>query len=383
VNKNKIMTKNHYEVLGISKTATPEEIKKAYMKLAMQYHPDKNLNNKAEAEKKFKEINASYEVLSDPQKKKHYDTYGSENPFNSSNSGQGGQYGGFEDLFSQFFNQGGEDFFGQSKQRKKKRSHISPKNGHDVEIGLTITLKESFTGTKQKVTYSRFKECTDCKGMCGAKGEAASECPQCKGTGAISSQQGWMTVQYECNKCNGDGFTIKNPCISCKGSGRIRVNEETTVVIPAGIDTGNILRLSELGDAGIYGGQYGNLMLAIQVQKDKTFIRQENDLLSTLQLPYPHLVFGCEILVKLIDDSEELLKIPSGCAVGEKIIIKNKGFFKAGTKTRGNFVVTVTCDIPKNISAEAEKNLKEFSANLEIDTKKPDGFLSGFFKKLF
>ena len=379
------MTKNYYDVLGVSKSATAEEIKKAYMKLAMQHHPDKNLNNKEEAEKKFKEINAAYETLSDTQKKKHYDTYGSDSPYTQSSNSRGReQQGGFEDFFSQFFTNGSaEDFFGGGTQKKRKRSQISAKNGHDVEIGLTITLKESFTGTKQKVNYSRFKECIDCKGMCGTKGEKASECSQCKGTGTISSQQGWMTVQYECNKCNGEGFNIKNPCATCKGSGRTRINEETIVVIPAGIDTGNVLRLSELGDAGVYGGQYGNLMIAVQVQKDRTFTRLENDLLSTLQLPYPHLVFGCEILVKLIDDSEELLKIPAGCMVGEKIIIKNKGFFKAGSKTRGNFVVTVTCDIPKNISIDAEKNLKEYAANLEIDNKKSDGFLSGFFKKLF
>lgn len=378
------MAKNYYDILGVSKNATAEEIKKAYMKLAMQHHPDKNLNNKEEAEKKFKEINAAYETLSDTQKKSDYDTYGGENPYANQGGGRGRhQSGVFEDLFSQFFSEGGADIFGQGKQKQKKRSQINPKNGHDVEIGLTITLKEAFTGTKQKVSYSRFKSCVDCKGMCGAKGEKLSECSVCKGTGVIASQQGWMTVQYECSKCNGEGLTIKNHCLTCKGSGRIRITEETVVVIPAGIDTGNILKLSELGDAGIYGGQYGNLMIGIQVQKDKTFTRNGNDLLSTLQLPYPHLVFGCEILVKLIDDSEELLKIPGGCAVGETIMIKNKGFFKAGSKTRGNFVVTVTCNIPKDLSNEAAINLKEYAANLEIDNKKSDGFLSGFFKKLF
>ncbi len=385
MNKNKIMAKNYYDVLGVSKDASPEEIKKAYMKLAMQHHPDKNLNNKIESEKKFKEINEAYETLSDSQKKKNYDTYGnSDNPFNNAGGGRGGRQntGSFEDLFSFFTEGGGEDIFG-ARQKQKKRSQISPKNGHDVEIGLTITLKESFTGTKQKVNYSRFQSCSECKGMCGEKGEKPSECTQCKGTGVMTSQQGWMSVQYECNKCDGEGFNIKNTCKQCKGSGRIRINEETLVIIPAGIDTGNILRIYEMGDAGIYGGNYGNLMVAIQVQKDKTFSRSENDLLSTLQLPYPHLVFGCEILVKLIDDSEELLKIPSGCAVGEKIVIKNKGFFKAGSKTRGHFIVTVTCDIPKNLSINAENNLKEYATNLEINSKKTDGFLSGFFKKLF
>jgi molecular chaperone DnaJ len=375
------MTKNYYDILGVNKTATQDEIKKAYMKLAMQHHPDKNLNNKEAAEKKFKEINSAYETLSDPQKRQYYDMTGTEGTGRQGAGGNQG-FGGFEDIFSHFFNQEG-DIFNTGKQKQKKKGHITPKNGHDVEIGLTISLKESYTGTKQKVSYSRFKDCGDCKGMCSANGEKPAECGQCRGTGAVTSQQGWMTVQYECNKCNGDGYTIKNPCATCHGSGRIKTSEETTIVVPAGIATGNVMRLSQLGDAGIYGGAYGNLMVAIQVQKDTTFERLNNDLLSTLKLPYPHLVLGCEILVKLIDDSEELLKIPRGCMVGEKITIKNKGFSKPGEKTRGSFIITITCDIPKNISEEAEKNLKDYATNLEISDKKSEGFLSGFFKKLF
>lgn len=375
------MTKNFYDILGVSKTASPEEIKKAYMKLAMQYHPDKNLNNKEEAEKKFKEINEAYDILSDPKKKQQYDTTGTTG--NYGNPGQGYSGTGFDDIFSQFSDIfGGGDIFGH-KQSKKKKSQLTPKNGHEVEIGLTISLKEAFSGTKQKIEYSRFVECSDCNGYCGEKNEKPIECTQCKGSGTMGVNQGWITMQCECNKCNGEGIIIKNSCKTCHGSGRIRKTQETTVSIPAGVESGNVLRVPALGDSGIYGGSYGNLLIAISVQSDKTFSRRDNDLESTIKLPYPHLVFGCEILIKSIDDSEETIKIPSGCQINEKIIIKNKGFFRVGSKVRGNFIVSVICDIPKKLSDEATEVLKIFSTKLEVNEKKSEGFLSGFFKKLF
>lgn len=379
------MSKNYYEILGVSKTATIEEIKAAYKKLALQYHPDRNINNKEEAEKKFKEINAAYDVLSDSQKRNEYDVTGG-NSYGQGGYGKHQSYGGaggFEDFFSQFF--GESDVFGQAKQKKhKKKTHMTPKNGHDVEIGITITLKEAFTGTKQKVQYSRFKTCSDCNGTCGLKGEKPIECSQCGGSGVMSSQQSIFSVQFECSHCGGEGLVVKHNCTTCKGSGRIRVTEETTIAIPAGIETGNVLSISDFGDSGIYGGRYGNLMIAVRVQADQTFNRDGNDLFSILKLPYPHLVFGCEILIKSIDDSEELLKIPTGSQVGDKITIKGKGFSKPGSKTKGNFVITLTCDIPRSLSSEAEQNLKEYATNLEIQEKKgSDGFLSGFFKKLF
>jgi molecular chaperone DnaJ len=371
--------KNYYDILGVSKNATSDEIRAAYKKLALKYHPDRNLNNQAEAEEKFKEIQAAYECLSDPAKKQSYDTYGSENPY-----GQGGRHqhaGGFEDVFSQMF--GGADIFG-TKREKKKKSALSPRAGHDVEISITISLKESFIGIKQKVEYSRFIQCAACKGMCCAAGEKPTECAKCHGTGYTSMNQGgFFSVQYECSACNGEGLVIKNGCSACRGTGRQRVQESTPIVIPAGVEKGNILKLNGLGDAGIFGGGSGNLLVAINVQNDMTFTRDGNNLCSTLKLPYPHLVLGCEIIIKSIDDSEELLKIPAGSQVNDTIVIKGKGFSKPGVKTRGNFIVTLICDIPKVLSAEAEKHLKDYAATLKSEEKKQDGFLSGFFKKLF
>lgn len=375
------MKKNFYDILGVSKTATQDEIKKAYMKLAMQYHPDKNINNKEEAEKKFKEINEANDILSDPKKRQQYDTFGHTNGMGGSQRSQGGS--GFEDIFSQFSDIFGGDIFGQKQSKKNKKNQLDPKNGHNIEIGLTISLKEAFSGTKQRIEYSRFVKCSDCNGMCAEKGEKPSECTQCKGSGSIAVNQGWISMQYECNKCNGEGLIITNPCKTCRGSGRIRKSEITTISIPNGVESGTILPIPNMGDAGIYGGEYGDLLIAIKVQIDKIFTRRDADLESIIQLSYPHLVFGCEIMIRSIDDSEELLKIPTGCAVGEKIIIKNKGFFKIGTKNRGNFIITVTCDIPKKLSPQASEDLKKFSCHLDDSEKKSEGFLSGFFKKLF
>lgn len=376
--------KNYYDILEIPKTATADEIRSAYKKLALKYHPDKNLNNQAEAEAKFKEIQTAYECLSDPAKKKSYDTYGSESHFRQG----GGQYsngfgsGGFEDIFSQVF--GGADIFGQKKQKQKK-GQLSPRAGHDVEISITISLKESYIGIKQKVEYSRFIQCSSCNGMCCAAGEKLAECTKCNGTGYASMNQGgFFSVQYECSACNGEGFIIKNGCVACKGTGRKRITESTQISIPAGVEKGNILKLNDLGDAGIFGGQSGNLLVAINVQKDNTFTREGNNLRSTIKLQYPYLVMGCEIVIKLINDSEETIKVPAGSQVNDIITIKGKGFSRPGSRIKGDCIISLMCDIPKNISNEAEKHLKDYASNLKLEDKKPqDGFLSGLFKNFF
>ncbi len=376
--------KKFYEILEISETASQEEIKKAYLKLAAKHHPDRNATNKEVAEAKFKEINVAYEILSDPKKREQYDRTGSSDGFGA-DTGGGRRYSGagmeFEQVFADLF--GGADIFGSRAARKTKRTSFAAKNGHDVEIALTITFKESYTGAKQKVEYSRFVVCEHCQGTCSEKDEKPIECQQCKGYGAVDVASGWASISYDCNVCQGQGLRIKNPCAPCRGSGRVRKQEELEISVPAGVETGNILRIEKKGDAGVYKGQYGNLLVAINIQKDKIFSRRDYDLESTLKVPYPHLVLGCEIMVKLIDDSEELLKIPAGCQIGERIVIKQKGFQKIGSKMRGNFVITVTCDIPKKLSDQGVSRLREYAAVIEVEEKKSEGFLSGLFKKFF
>jgi molecular chaperone DnaJ len=385
--------RDFYEVLGVSKNATEAEIKSAYLKLAMKYHPDKNLNNKEEAEKKFKEVGEAYEVLSSPEKKRVYDQLGSDGYERNKNNG-GFNYEGFnsaggssfEDLFSHFSEMFGSDIFEDGRRSKKKKKQFSPKSGQDIQINLTISLKDSFTGIKEKISYEKFSICIDCKNTGAENGILTTDiCSKCNGSGQINVNQGWISFVQPCTKCNGEGVFLKNPCKKCKGTSRIQKREETTVFIPAGIDNGNILRVSGAGDSGIFGGENGDLLININVQKDKTFFRSGDNIESSIKIPYPHLVFGCEIVVKNIDDSEHILKVPAGCQVNEKLSIKGKGFSKVnGGRGNGDFIITMICDIPKNTSEKGKEYLKKYSEELEINkNQKNEGFLSGFFKNLF
>lgn len=383
--------KDFYEVLGVAKNATDSEIKSAYLKLAMKYHPDKNKENKEEAEKKFKEIVEAYEVLSDQEKRKRYDQLGAEAYTQSTQGGYGSGQGfsGFEDIFSQFANMFGEGVFGNGgfggKRSSKQKTGFSPRNGHDVESEIKISLKESFTGTKESIKINRFISCEKCKGSGSEKGTTPEKCQTCKGTGSMNFQQGWIVVSQECNVCNGEGLVIKDPCRECRGAKRVRKSENINITIPAGINNGDLLRVSKYGDVGIHGGDSGDLLVRVYVMEDKTYKRVGDNLESTIKVPYPHLVFGCEIVVNTIDGTTEAIKINEGCQVGERIIIKNKGFNKLKSRGKGDFIVTITCDIPKKLSKKAAENLKNYSEEIGVTKTEKDseGFLSGFFKNLF
>lgn len=373
--------KSYYDVLGLAKTASAEEIKVAYRKLAMKYHPDRNPDNK-EAEEKFKEASQAYEVLSDPQKRQQYDQVGHANY--EQMGGMGGHPGGMnmDDIFEQFGDIFGDIFTGGGQRRRRSRATgPEPKKGHDLYKEIEISLKDAFLGAKQEISYYRFFTCETCNGKGMKEGTSVSKCSACDGAGQIQFRQGFFMYSQTCGTCGGEGYTIANPCSSCKGQSRKQQYDKFTINIPRGIFDGAELRIAGKGDAGVYGGPAGDLFIKVNVIEDKKFHRQEDDLVCSVMLTYPQLVLGSQIEIESIDGTKETIKIPKACPVGEKIIIPGKGFYKVRGNARGNLVIITQCHIPRNISADAKKELMEYSQIIGTDTSNQGSSIAGFFKK--
>ena len=374
---------NYYDVLGVSKTATLDEIKKAYRKLAMKHHPDRNPGNK-DAEESFKKAAEAYEVLSDEKKRTTYDQHGHTG---YQNMNQGGPQMDMDDIFKHFgdmFGSGGinfDDIFNQKSARRKKTGP-TPQRGHDVIHELTVTLKDAYLGAKQEIAYYHAFACTDCNHQ-GFKNKTDVEsCAQCKGSGQIRYQQGFFAVAQPCYACQGHGFIIKTPCSACKGQSRKQEFERFSVNIPAGIFDGAELRIAQKGDAGLYGGPAGDLYIKIKITPDKKFQRIENDLVCHLMLTYPQLVLGCQMEIENIDGTKITIKIPKGCSVGEKIMIAGKGFAKLKGYGTGNLIIITECYIPKKLSPEQKDAIDLLSTKLGADVSdNQDGFIRSIFKK--
>ena len=373
--------RDYYEVLGLSKSADVAEIKKAYRKLAMKYHPDRNPGNK-EAEEKFKEAAEAYEVLSDQQKRAQYDQFG--------HSGYQNMHGGghnmnMDDIFKNFGDIfGGFDFgdiFNQGRQQRKK-SGPTPQRGHDLAQEITISLKESYLGTTKEISYYHAFACSECNHQ-GYKNKAdLHACTTCKGSGQVRFQQGFFAISQACSSCQGQGYTINNPCTFCKGQSRKQEFERVEVKIPKGIFDGAELRMAGKGDAGVFGGPSGDLFLKIKITPDSAFKRVENDLVCNLMLTYPQLVLGSQVEIKHIDGSKITIKVPKGCPVGEKIIIPGKGFEKIRGYGTGNLVIVTQCHIPKKLNSEQKSLLQKYSEKIGTNVSdNKDGFLTGLFKK--
>jgi len=368
--------RDYYDILGVTRTASAEEIKSAYRKLALKYHPDRNPDDKA-SEEKFKEAAEAYEVLSDATKRRSYDQFGHEAQNMGSGMGNGG-FGGMnmDDIFEAF-----GDIFGGHQRHQRRANGPEPMRGHDLTKEISISLKDAFLGTKKEISYYHFFSCDTCKGKGAQPGTTIQSCVACKGMGQIQYRQGFFMYAQTCSTCAGQGYTIPSPCPDCKGQSRIQKYDKFTVTIPQGIYDGAELRIVGKGDAGVYGGPAGDLFLKIKVEPDKKFTRAGNDLVCRIMLTYPQLVLGCQIEIESIDDTKETIKIPKGCPVGEKIIMPGKGFYKLRTTTRGNLVIITECHIPKKLSKEAKELLNAYSEQIGTDTQSTPGFISGLFKK--
>ena len=356
--------RDFYEVLGVSKGASDDEIKKAYKKLAKQYHPDLNPDN-AEAEEKFKEANEAYSVLSDADKRQAYDQFGHAGVDSSYGGGAGG-YGGFTnvdfgdlgDIFGSFFGGG----FGSSSSRR--RSSAIP--GDDINVKLTLSFEEAVFGCSKSIKINRNETCSDCNGSGAAKGTTPETCSACRGTGRVKSVSqtvfGAISTERTCSACYGSGKIIKETCKVCGGKGLTRKERVINVTIPAGINSGQTIYLADQGDHGLKGGQNGRLNVNITVKPHPIFVRREFNLYCDIYITLIQACLGCTIEIPTVDGQNESHKIPEGTQSNTEIVLKNKGVPYLKSKGRGNMYVNVIVEVPKNLTSKQKELLKEFDS---------------------
>lgn len=374
--------RDYYEVLGVEKNASDAELKKAYRKLAMKYHPDQNPGDKA-AEERFKEVNEAYEVLSDPDKKARYDQYGfaGVDPNFSPGFGGGG-FGGFGDLgdiLGDFFG-GFGGFSGGSGSRGNR-----PQQGQSIEAQVELTFEEAAFGVEKEISVGVVEDCSKCGGSGCAGGSSPETCPDCKGAGVVRTTRqtafGAFTQQSTCPKCGGRGKLIKNPCPSCKGKGRVRRNKKLSVNIPAGIDNGQSVRIRGEGNVGSNGGPRGDLLVTVSVKPHKLFRREGSNVVCELPITFAQAALGADVEVPTLDGKVRY-HIPEGTQTGATFRLKGKGIYYVGYKTRGDQYVTVSVRTPTNLTKEQKELLRQFEnapASSREEQKEPKK--KGFFEK--
>ncbi len=366
-----MIERDYYEILSVSRTASPDEIKKAYRKMALKYHPDRNPSNK-EAEEKFKEASEAYEVLSDTEKRQIYDQYGHEGLRGSGFTG----FHGFEDIFSSFGDIFG-DFFGFGGH-----SRTGPARGDDLRYDLEITFEEAAFGKEAELEIPRTVTCDVCGGTGAKPGTQPITCPACGGRGQVSRSQGFFSISSTCPSCRGTGQLIPEPCETCQGMGRIKQKRKVSLKIPAGVDTGSRLRLRGEGEAGERGGPPGDLYVVIHVQAHDFFEREGDDIYCKIPIPFTMAALGGKLDVPTIDGAESL-QIKKGTQSGEVFRLKGKGFPRLRGYGKGDEIIQVIVKVPKKLTKRQETLLKEF-ALLEGETSTPNEEESrGFFKKMW
>lgn len=367
--------RDYYEVLGVNKNATDEELKKAFRKLAKKYHPDANLDNKEEAEKNFKEVNEAYEVLSDKQKRQMYDQFGFNGP-QGFNGGQGGYYsygsgfdgfGGFSD-FGDFGDLGDifSSFFGGGPRGKSSSTYA--RKGADLRINLDITFEEAYLGVEKEISINRNEKCTSCNGTGAKRGTSPEKCSVCNGAGKIkqvvTTPFGQMATQKICSHCGGSGTIIKEPCPECKGKGINKKSIKLKVKIPEGIDEGQTIVLKGEGEVGSNGGVKGDLYIVIHIKRHSIYSRKAEHVLCDIPITITGAALGTEIEVPMVDGTKEIYRIPEGTQTGTKFTIKNKGFKSVNGNWRGDFVFTVIVQTPKKLTKEQRDLLVELAKTM-------------------
>ncbi len=372
--------RDYYEILGVSKSATIDEIKKAYRMLAMKYHPDRvEASQKKEAEEKFKEISEAYAVLSDENKRRLYDQYGhagidqrysTEDIFRGADfssifeevfGGRGGagvHFGGAEgSIFDELF--GGADIFGGGSRRGRRS-----RQGRDLQIELEITLEEAVFGTEKTFQISRYEFCPTCKGTGAKAGSKKATCSYCHGTGQVTVSQGFFHLTQTCTKCGGEGRVITTPCPQCAGQGRLKVARKISVKVPAGVDTGSHLRVRGEGEEG-EGGK-GDLFVLIAVKKHHLYERQDDNLLCEVHIDAAQAILGAEVDVPTLYGNVKM-KIPSGTQSGKVFRVRDKGVPDVRTHVKGDELVRIVVDIPQGLNAAQRKLIEEFARLRNID----------------
>jgi molecular chaperone DnaJ len=349
--------KDYYELLGVSKNASVDDIKKAFRKLALKYHPDRNPDNKQEAEKQFKEVAEAYEVLSDPEKRSKYDRFGHE----GLSGFTGRNYGSYEDIFENFSDLFEGDslfssFFGGGGGRRQRQRGIS------LRAELTVSFKESAAGTEKTITLKRNELCDDCRGSGAKKGVPPVTCPVCKGRGQVQQGGGFFIMQTVCPQCRGAGKIVKDPCPACRGGGRIRKEREIKIKIPAGIEDGTRLRVAGEGEPSQDGSARGDLYCDIFVAPDPVFDRHYDDVVCEMPVSFTQAALGAKISVPTLNGNIDMT-IPAGTANGQVFRLKNLGFNNIRQhRQKGHQLVRVIIETPRNVSSEQKELLKKFSA---------------------
>jgi molecular chaperone DnaJ len=369
--------RDYYEVLGVGRGASPDEIKKAYRALALKFHPDRNPDDKTDADRKFKEASEAYRILADPEKRRQYDQFGHA-AFNGGAGGFSGfDFGGgfagasmFEDVLGDLFG----DFFGGGRRRGRAR----PARGDDLRYDLELTFDEAVAGVEKRITVPRTVDCEACGGSGAKAGTSPETCPACQGVGQVRFQQGLFQIAKTCGQCNGEGGIIRSPCAKCRGMGSVRNRRDIKVRVPAGVEDGSRLKLRGEGEAGLNGGPTGDLYVVLQVTPHPIFQRDGAQILCEIPVSMVQAALGAEVEIPTLDGVSKL-DVPPGTQTGKLFSIRGKGVKDLRSGKRGDQIVRVVVETPTRLSKQQKKLLKEFD---DAGSQAQDSMVATFARKV-